>query len=56
MITEGMPWAILLPVAFLFLLWGVARGKKEAEKSRPEVIEKTKAKKKKNQSSTKIRH
>lgn len=48
MITEGMPWAILLPVAFLFLLWGIARGKKEAKESRPEVIGKTKSKKRKN--------
>jgi hypothetical protein len=47
MISEGMPWAILLPVAFLFLLWGVARGKNEAKNSRPQETVKKQTKKKK---------
>lgn len=29
MIVEGMPWQILLPVAALFLFWGVQTAKKE---------------------------
>lgn len=47
MISEGMPWAILLPLAFLFLIWGVARGKKEAGQSRTKKINIKKKKTKK---------
>ncbi len=32
MITEGMPWAILLPLALMFLIWGVNAGKSEIKK------------------------
>ena len=29
MIVEGVPWAILLPVALMFLIWGVQTAKNE---------------------------
>jgi hypothetical protein len=47
MIGEGMPWAILLPLALMFLLWGIARGKNEAKNSRPQETAKKQPKKKK---------
>ena len=56
MITQGMPWPILLPVAFLFLLWGVSRGTREARASVPQKGVRKKTKSTKKHSSAKSGH
>ncbi|WP_161971775.1 hypothetical protein [Algoriphagus kandeliae] len=46
MIVQGMPWPLVLPVAMLFLIWGIQQGKRELQSISPK-------KKKKKQKSSK---
>lgn len=44
---EGMPWSLLLPIATLFLVWGVMRSKLElAAEAKKEKKKSAKRKKK----------
>jgi hypothetical protein len=45
MITEGVPWIILLPLAILFLVWGVRNSKAELAEATLKVKKNRKSKK-----------
>lgn len=45
MITEGVPWIILLPLAILFLVWGVRNSKAEFAASTLKIKKSKKSKK-----------